>query len=540
MQAAAEQTQTVADIIVRQLETWGVKFVYGIPGETELAIVDAIRRSENIKFILVRHEQVAAFMASAYAKLTGDVGVCLTIAGPGATNLITGLYDAKMDRAPVLALTGQIGLQFIGTGAFQEIDQHALFEAVSDFNHIVDSPEQAPELIVLAMKHAILNGIVSHLSVPKNVQNMPILPNVRVKPKEGRLPDRKSMPPLEIIDAAVSAIATAKNPVIVVGYGARGQRDTILKIGEKIGAPIATTYKGKGLIPEDHDLAVGVIGSIGTDASKRVVYGADLLLVVGSSFSEHTSLPSHIKTVQVDIDPMMIGRKFPIHVGLLGDVTVILPELLKKLPEMKNENYREHVAVIKKQWEEKKQKEIESDTAPIRGPQIMRALQDLVESDAIISNDIGDNTLWFSRNFVATNQTILISGYVGSMGFGLPAALSAKLTFPEKQVVCTTGDGGFTMVMGDFATAVGNDLPVTVVLLNNGKLDMIEYEQDEGRYPHFATDLSPIDFAKYAECCGGLGFKVQHPSELRNTLKQALSSKKPSIVDIVTDPRRRW
>lgn len=302
----------------------------------------------------MRHEQVTAFMASAYSKLTGDIGVCLTIAGPGATNLITGLYDAKMDRAPVLALTGQVGLQFIGTGAFQEIDQHALFEAVSDFNHIVDSPERAPEIIVLAMKHAIINGIVSHLGVPTNVQNMPIPSNLKVQPKEGRLPEKKSMPPLKMIDAAVSTIATAKNPVIVVGHGARGQRDNILKIGEKIGAPIATTYKAKGLIPEGHDLAVGVTGHIGTDASKRVVDGADLLLVVGASFSEGTSLPSNIKTVQVDMDPMMIGRKFPIHMGLLGDVAVILPELLKKLPEMKNGKYLEQVAVIKKQWEDKK------------------------------------------------------------------------------------------------------------------------------------------------------------------------------------------
>lgn len=540
MQTAVEQIQTVADIIVQQLAAWGVKYVYGIPGMTQLAIVDAIRRSDSIKFILVRHEEVAAFMASAYAKLTGDIGVCLTIAGPGATNLITGLYDAKMDRAPVLALTGQIGLQFVGTGAFQEIDQHALFEAVSDFNHVIDSPEQAVELMVLAMKNAIVDGSVSHLGVPMNVQSMQIPPNTKLMTKVGRIPDRRSMPHQENIDAAVSAIASAKNPVIIAGYGAREQQNAILEIAEKIGAPVATTYKAKGLIPEDHDLALGVIGTVGTDASKRVVYGADLLLVIGSSFSEHSSLPSYIKTVQVDMDPKMISRRYPVQVGLLGDSAVILPELIKKLPEMRNEEYLEHVAAVKKQWEDKKQKEIQSDAAPVRGPQIMKALQDVVASNAIISNDVGDNTLWFARNFVVTHQTILITGYVGSMGFGLPAALSAKLAYPDRQVVCTTGDGGFTMVMGDFATAIGNDLPITVVLLNNGKINMIEYEQDEAGFPHFATDLTPIDFAEYADCCGGLGFKVTHPNELYDTLKQALSSDKPSIVDILTDPRRRW
>lgn len=531
----------VAEVIVEQLVKWGVKQVYGIPGGTSLDIVDAIRRSgDRIRFILVRHEQVAAFMASAYGKLTGELGVCLTIAGPGATNLVTGLYDAKMDRAPVLALTGQVSLQFLGLGSFQEIDQHALFEAVADFNEVVDSPDQAVELVSLAMKRAIVGRGVSHLSVPMNVQALSAPKNVKIKPKQGLLPDLRLMPHSQLIEAAAQATNSAKRPVLIVGHGARGQRDLILQLAEKISAPIATTYKAKGIIPENHPLALGVIGSIGTDPAKRMVYGADLLITIGCSYSDSTAVPSYIKQVQIDLDPMMIGRKFPIDVGLVGDAAMVLPTLCDRLKERRDADYREELAQIKELWEQKKEKENASEKPPVRGPQVMRALQDLVDRDAIITNDVGDNTLWFARNFVATDQKVLISGYVGSMGFGLPAALAAQLAYPTSQVVCTTGDGGFTMVMGDFATAVAYELPITVVLLDNAKLAMIEHEQDAAGMPHFATDLQKIDFARYADACGGEGFAVDNPNDLHDALRSAFSAKKAALVDITTDPRRRW
>jgi len=531
----------VADVIVEQLVEWGVQRVYGIPGETTLQIVDAIRRrSDKIRFILVRHEEVAAFMASAYAKLTGDLGVCLSIAGPGATNLVTGLYDAKMDRAPVLALTGQVGLQFLGLGSFQEIDQHALFEAVADFNEIIDSAEQVTELLTLAMKRALVLRNVSHLGIPANVQTLPVRPNVRTKPREGRLPDLRLMPHPELITSAANAIDAAERPVLIVGYGAREQRNTLLQLAEKIDAPVATTYKAKGVIPEDHPLALGVMGDIGTDPAKRMVFAADLLLTIGCSYSDNTAVPSYIPQIQIDLEPMMIGRKFPVRIGLVGDAAMVVPALLENVSDKHADGYLNLVGRIKKRWDQKKQQEIDSDTPPVRGPQIMATLQSVIDRDAIITNDVGDNTLWFARNFVATDQRILISGYVASMGFGLPAALAAQLAYPDKQVVCTTGDGGFTMVMGDFVTAVVNELPLTVVVLSNAKLAMIEHEQDEAGVPHFATDLHRIDFARYADSCGGAGFTVERPEDLNEALKSALSSQQPSLVDIVTDPRRRW
>lgn len=539
--AQSQSERLVADAIVEQLVEWGVGQVYGIPGETSLAIVDAIRRrGDRIRFVLVRHEEVAAFMASAYAKLTGELGVCLTIAGPGATNLITGLYDAKMDRAPVLALTGQVALQFLGLGSFQEIDQHALFEAVADFNEVIDSPDQVTELLALAMKGAIVGRGVSHLGIPTNVQSLPVLPNMKVKPREGRLPDLRLMPHPELIQAATDAIDSVERPVLVVGYGARRQRGAVLSLAEKINAPIATTYKAKGVVPEDHPLALGVMGDIGTDPAKRMVFGADLLIAVGCSYSDKTAVPSYVPQVQIDLDPMTIGKKFPVRVGIVGDAAMVLPALHDKVADKRNDAYLDQLGQIKKRWEQKKQREITSDVPPVRGPQIMHALQEVVDRDAIIANDVGDNTLWFARNFVASDQDILISGYVASMGFGLPAALAAQLTYTTRQVVCTTGDGGFTMVMGDFVTAVANELPITVVLLDNAKLAMIEHEQDEAGVPHFATDLHRIDFARYADDCGGEGFRVEGPHDLKDALKSALSAKKPTLVDIVTDPRRRW
>jgi thiamine pyrophosphate-dependent acetolactate synthase large subunit-like protein len=445
-----------------------------------------------------------------------------------------------MDRAPVLALTGQVALQFLGLGSFQEIDQHALFEAVADFNEVIDSPDQVTELLALAMKGAIVGRGVSHLGIPTNVQSLPVLPNMKVKPREGRLPDLRLMPHPELIQAATDAIDSVERPVLVVGYGARRQRGAVLSLAEKINAPIATTYKAKGVVPEDHPLALGVMGDIGTDPAKRMVFGADLLIAVGCSYSDKTAVPSYVPQVQIDLDPMTIGKKFPVRVGIVGDAAMVLPALHDKVADKRNDAYLDQLGQIKKRWEQKKQREITSDVPPVRGPQIMHALQEVVDRDAIIANDVGDNTLWFARNFVASDQDILISGYVASMGFGLPAALAAQLTYTTRQVVCTTGDGGFTMVMGDFVTAVANELPITVVLLDNAKLAMIEHEQDEAGVPHFATDLHRIDFARYADDCGGEGFRVEGPHDLKDALKSALSAKKPTLVDIVTDPRRRW
>jgi pyruvate oxidase len=526
--------RTVSEVIVDQLAAWGVECVFGLPGTSCLGVVDAIRKHDNVQFIRVRHEEAAALMASAYAKLTGKVGVCLTIAGPGATNLITGLYDAKMDRAPVLALTGQVKLQYIGPGSFQEIDQDVLFNSFCTFNKTINSKDQTVELVTLALKHALVERGVSHLAIPNDVQKEML--EAQIEPIEGRIPDF-SIVNSELVEQAARLIEEAEQPVIVAGWGVRNYGDKLLRLAERLQAPIVTTFRAKGVVPEEHELALGVLGGVGTPMARKLVNAADLLLVFGSSFSEKTNIPQK-RTIQVDIDPMNLGKEFSIDVPILGDCGVVLEQLLKKVQERANQEVVEVVKREREKWSTRLDNEASAEATPLRAPFIMKVLRETIDPTAIITIDVGDNGFWVGRNFIMEQQKLLMSGYLATMGFGLPAAIAAKLAAPDKQVVCVTGDGGFAQVMGDFLTAIENDLDIAVVILNNKELAMISVEQRIEQYPKFATELENPNFADYAISCGGVGFKVRKPNELKDALEKALAANKPAIVDIETDPKR--
>ncbi len=532
-----DKESTVSDVIVKQLAAWGVEWVFGLPGTSALGLVEALRRSDQVKFIQVRHEEVAAFMASAYAKLTGRVGVCLTIAGPGATNLITGLYDAKMDGAPVLAITGQVKLQYLGPGSFQEIDQDALFHPVAGFNKTINAKEQTRELVILALKHALTEGGVSHLAIPNDVQKEPW--ELQPQPWEGSFPAFSVEPPEQALKQAATLINQAERPVIIAGWGAKQAKGDLLKLAGKISAPIATTFRAKGIISERHPLSLGVLGHTGTQPARQVVNHADLLIVLGSSFSEQTDIPRSTPIIQVDLNPMKVAKSFPVKLGLWGDNRLVIPKLIGLVEAKGERKFMDEVKGLKSDWEEKLDKEADPQATPLRPQYIMRLLEDLAPPNAIISLDVGDNAFWFGRNFrMEEEQDLLLSGYLGSMGFGLPAALAAKLAQPDRQVICLTGDGGFTQVMGDFLTAVKNNLDIIVVLLNNRELAMITVEQRTEGYPKFATELTNPDFATYARNCGGEGWKVSQSEQLERALKEALQSPKPALVDIVTEPKR--
>ncbi len=528
---------TVSDVIIKQLAAWGVEWVFGLPGTSALGLVDALRRSERVRFIQVRHEEVAAFMASAYAKLTGRVGVCLTIAGPGATNLITGLYDAQMDRAPVLALTGQVKLQYVGPGSFQEIDQDALFHPVSVFNKTINAKEQTRELVTLALKHALTEGGVAHLAVPNDVQKQPW--EAQPQPWEGSFPALSIEPPEKALKQAAALINQAERPVIIAGWGAKQAKGDLLKLAKKILAPIATTFRAKGIISEASQLSLGVLGHTGTQPARQVVNHADLLIVFGSSFSEQTDIPREIPIVQVDLNPMKVAKSFPVKLGLWGDNRLVIPKLIGLVEAKSQRKFMDEVKGLKADWEEKLEREADPQAVPLRPQYIMKLLEDLAAPNAIISLDVGDNGFWFGRNFqMKDEQGLLMSGYLGSMGFGLPGGLVATLAQPKRQVICLTGDGGFTQVMGDFLTAVKNKLDLTVVLLNNQELAMITVEQRAEGYPPFATELTNPDFAAYARNCGGEGWKVKRSEQLKGALQEALASPKPALVDIATEPKR--
>lgn len=531
-----EKDTTVSDILVEQMAEWGVKYVFGIPGTSSLGVVDAIRKNNKVIYIQVRHEQTAAFMASAYGKLTGNVSACLTVAGPGATNLATGLYDAKLDHSPVLALTGLVKRQLIGPGSFQEIDQHSFFEPICVFNKVLMSEDQTTTLVTLAIKHALIERGVSHISIPNDVQKLPY--KTQILPFEGRVPNIAISPSKNLIERAISVINQSKRPVIISGFGALEHGDRLLELAKKITSPIVTTFRGKGVVDEDNELYVGSHGTICSTSASKLVQNSDLLIVIGASYSDMTQIPNK-KTVQIDINPMNIAKNYSVEVGLWGNSSELIPALINRVSEKKNEGYLNEIKKLKNEWIELLEKEADPEKKPIRPQYIIKVLNENIADDAIISLDIGENGWWFGRNFwMKKTQKMVMSGYLASMGTGLPGAIAAQLLYPNRQVVCITGDGGFSMVMGDFLTAVKYNLPVKIFLLNNKQLGMIMQEQKVEGYPNWQTDLFNCDFAEFAENCGGIGIKVLEPKELRVAVKKSLSLNKPVIVDINTDPKR--
>jgi thiamine pyrophosphate-dependent acetolactate synthase large subunit-like protein/rubredoxin len=531
-----KEEKTVSDVLVEQIAEWGIKYIFGIPGTSSLGIVDAVRKDKRLKYIQVRHEQTAAFMASAYGKLTGHIAACLTVAGPGATNLATGLYDAKLDHSPVLVLTGLVKRQLIGPGSFQEIDQYSFFEPICVFNKILMSEEQTTTLVTLAIKHALVQRGVSHLGIPNDIQKIPY--NSSILPMEGRIPNRNISQCESLIKNAAIIVDKAERPVIVAGFGAMGQGDSLLQLAKKITAPIVTTFKGKGVIDENNDFYVGSHGTIGSTAAAKLVRESDLLIVIGSSFSDMTQIPEK-RVIQIDIDPMMIAKSYPVEVGLWGNSGELIPKLTAAIKEKKNGERLIQIGELKKEWIDLLAREADSSRIPIRPQYIIKVLNDKIADDAVISLDVGDNGWWFGRNFVMKRtQKMVMSGYLASMGTGLPGAMAAQLVYPDRQVICITGDGGFSMVMGEFLTAVKYDLPIKIFLFNNKQLGMIMQEQKVENYPNWQTDLYNCDFAEYANICGGEGIKVRDPGELEEVVEKALLLTKPVIVDIDTDPKR--
>ena len=527
---------TVSDVLVEQIAEWGVQYVFGVPGTSTLGVVDAIRKNNKVQYIQVRHEQVAAFMASAYGKLTGNVAACLTVSGPGTTNLATGLYDASLDHSPVLVLSGMVARQYIGPGSLQEIDQHSFFEPICVFNKTLMIPEQTTMLATLAVKHALLDRGVSNIGIPNDVQKLPY--ETQILPFEGRMPNMTFGQEGSLVEKAAKIIDQAERPAIIVGFGAMGQGTKLLKLATKISAPIVTTFRAKGIIDEDNALYAGSHGGIGSTAAATLVRKADLLIVVGSSFSEFTQIPEK-KTVQIDINMKMIAKKYPVEVGLLGNSAVLIPKLTEKVKEKQNTGYLNEITQLKQEWLKQLQREADGSLKPIRPPYIMKVLNEKIADNAVISLDVGENCWWFGRNFqMKRTQKMVMSGYLATMGFGLPGAMAAAVAYPNRQIMCIAGDGGFTMVMADFMTALKYQMPVKVFVLNNQSLGMIKQEQKVEGYHIWQTELYNPNFADYAEHSGGIGIKVTEPSELEAAVDKALSAKKPVIVDIDTDPRR--
>ncbi len=528
---------TVSEVLINQIAAWGVKYVFGIPGTSTLGVVDAIRKSNGkIRYIQVRHEETAAFMASAYGKLTGHVAATLSISGPGTTNLATGLYDAQLDHSPVLALTGMVQRSLMGRGSLQEIDHQAFFEPISVYNKTLMTEDQTTSIATLAIKHALLDQGVAHIGIPNDVQKLSY--EAEILPFEGRMPNLAYGQEDWVIEKAAKVVVDSKRPVILFGFGARGQGTKLLNLADKIGAPLISTFRGKGIVDEMDTRYMGCHGGVGSTAVGELMQKTDLVIAIGVSFSDLSLIPEK-HMVQIDINPLMIARRFPVEVGLLGNSAVLIPKLTEKVAQKNNADYIAEATRLKQEWLNQLQKEADATAKPIRPQYIMKILNQKIADDAVISLDVGENCWWFGRNFLMKrSQKMVMSGNLATMGFGLPGALAAALAYPERQVICITGDGGLTMMLGDFLTAHKYGLPVKVFVMNNKQLGMIMQEQKVEGYQFWQTELRDYSFADFAEHSGGLGIKVIEPKDLEIAVDKALKSDKPAIIDIDTDARR--
>ncbi len=533
--APAREGTTVSDIMAAELVAWGVTVVFGLPGTSSLGLVEAIRKNPKIRYIVVRHEANASMAASAYHKLTGKVAACLTIAGPGATNLATGLYDAKEDHASVLSLNGQVETQYAGAGGVQEIDQDAFFRPITVYNNTVYEKKMAVLLLTRALKYAVLDRGVAQLSVPNNIQKQPL--DAPYCSRESCVAGFDIMPPPLLLERAAAAINAAERPVILAGWGAFAAAAEVLALAKKIRSPILTTYRAKGILPEDNEWVVGILGNVGSPFARTLATESDLLITLGVGFSKFTNVPLDRPMVQVDIDPIHLMKNNK-TAGLFGNCSHVLPALIPLVRKRDDPGALENIAGMKREWDAVRDREADAKASPLRPPFIMKVLSDTLPEDAIISVDVGENQWWFGRNFRMKRHRFVMSGYLATMGFGLPGAIAAKIACPDKSVVCVTGDGGFSQAMGDFVTAVKYNLPMVVVVLNNHELGMIRVEQMMERYENFATDLLNPDFAAYADACGGVGIRVKSCGDLGPALLRALALNRPVVIDVETDAKR--
>jgi pyruvate dehydrogenase (quinone)/pyruvate oxidase len=536
--------KNASDVMVEILIKWGVDTIFGLPGDGINGIIEALRvRQDKIRFIQVRHEEAAALCATAYGKYTGRLGCCLATSGPGGLHLLNGLYDAKMDQSPVLAITGQTYSDLKGSNFQQEVNLVQVFSDVSVYNQEIINPEQVELVTNEACRRALNHRGVSHLCFPVDYQIKPV--------KEKTSPHKQphsvnqvwapavAVPEKRLLEQAAELLNAAKRPVLLVGQGARNAGTDVIELAEKLGAPIVKALLGKDVVPDDHPLTTGGLGLLGTTPSQEALEQCDMLVMIGTSFPYMEFLPKvgQARCVQIDDKSDRIGLRYPVNVGLVGDAKRTLAELLPLIESKQDRSFLTKAQAGMKKWWELLAKRVARDDVPIKPQLVAEVLSDLADNDAIISGDSGTNTTWIARHFkIRGNQKFSCSGNLSTMAPGLPYAIAAKVAFPERQSIAFVGDGGFTMLMGEFATAVKYSLPIVVVIIKNNTLGQIKWEQIVflGN-PEYGCELHPIDFAKFAEACGGLGIRVAQPPELRPALQAALASGRPCVVEVLVD-----
>jgi len=546
VEAEVPRARTAMDVMAETMTNWGISTVFGMVGHSNLGLADALRVQESsgeLSFYGIRHEGAAAFACSGYAKLTGKPAACLTIAGPGATNLMTGLWDAKVDRAPVLALTGQVDVQVLGPGAFQEIDLAAAFAPVASFSQTVLHTSRHSELMSLACKSAIVNRDVAHLIFPDDVQTIVADDDSPAASPVGRVARNSVSPPVESVQEAVELVKRHQRPIIIVGYGARNAMTDIEKLADCLNAPVLTTFKGKGQISDHHPLAAGVLGRSGTPIASWFMNECDCIIALGTSFSNHTGITSKRPIVQVDFDEAALGRFHAVEVPVLGEIGVTTRILTEQLVGSRHTvDQRPEIAERWKIWRaEKSSRTADSMNNGIASAALFEAMQQEVDSDAVIAVDVGNNTYSFGRYFEVDRHRVLMSGYLGSIGFGFTAAMGAwaatqrEPEFADRQIVSVSGDGGFGQYLADFTTAVKYSMNITHILLHNAELGKISKEQKAGNWDVWQTSLHNPNFASYAKLCGGHGQRVTETSKISEAVRAGLDFDGPAIIEVMTD-----
>ena len=535
-----ERTRTVSDVLVETMVNWGVTHVFGMVGHSNLGFADAMREAEGrgeLTYIGIRHEGAASFAASAYGKLTGELAACFGIAGPGSTNLLTGLYDAKVDRAPVLAISGQVSSKTKGRGAFQDLDLQAAFADVARYSETVQAESDHAELMTIACKTALVEREVSHLMLPDEVQ---VLASDREPgSSRGRIGDRRASPSTGVLEEAVSRLASSERPLFIVGAGARFDMEPIIELAERVGAPVVTTFKAKGQISDTHPLGCGVLGRSGTPIASWFMNESDLLVVFGASFSNHTGIAEYKPIIQIDYDPMSLGRFHAVDIPVLGHVGVTAKLMKEALP--KSFQTIDCIGELAERWkiwrDEKHSRAMDDSGTGINSAAIFEDLSREVDPDAVIAVDVGNNTYSFGRYFEVAKQSVLMSGYLGSIGFGLPAAIGAWAAVgSSRQVVVVAGDGGFGQYAMEFTTAVKYGMNLTAVVLVNSELGKISKEQRAAEYHVWQTALSNPNLAEFAESCGGFGVRVERVEDLSSAIRSGLDHQGPALVEVITDP----
>lgn len=533
-----------SDILVESLLEWGVDTIFGLPGDGVNGIFESLRKKQKeIRFIQVRHEESAAFMACAYAKFTGRIGVCIATSGPGGVHLLNGLYDAKLDGQPVLAITGMQAHDLTNTLQQQDVELDKVFMDVAVYNTRVMGPSHVEPSIDLAIRTAYAQRGVSHVTIPVDVQTMEVTErSERNRAHHSSIVHARGSraPYPEDLARAAAVINAGSRVVILAGRGALGCRDLLEQFAEKVGGPIVKPLLGKACVPDESPYTTGGIGLLGTEPSQVAMEECDTLVIIGSSFPYIEFYPPQKKAraVQIELDAKRIGLRYPVEVGLVGDSRTTLDQLLPLIEHKQDRSFLERAQERMKNWWSVIEGRTAPDKKPMRPQFVVAEVSKCLRDDAIVSSDSGTIAAWSARHIrIREGQMYSLSGNLATMANGLPYTIAAQLAYPNRQCVAIVGDGGFSMLMAEMATAVKYKLPIKVFVIKNNTLGQIKWEQLVflGN-PEYEVDLQPIDFAMFARCVGAKGITIDDPARAAAQVEEALSTPGPVVIECVVDP----